>query len=70
MALFFDGLLDGGGHGELSAAEFVGGMALREHAAGAEKLVEREPGELDRARRRIGWARALTPIIDVAADVA
>ncbi len=43
VALFVDGLFDGAGHGELSLAEFVGGMALREHASGAEKLVEREP---------------------------
>jgi hypothetical protein len=36
MALLFDGLFDGGGHGELSAAEFVGWMALGENSAGSE----------------------------------
>ena len=60
VTLFFDGFFDGGGHGELSAAEFVGGMALREHPGGTEELVEREARELDRGcGRRCGGRRGL-----------
>jgi len=44
MALFRERLLDGGGHFELSAAEFVLRVCLREYAARREELVQRGIG--------------------------
>ena len=44
MALFFQRLLHRLGHLELSAAEFIGGMTLRQNSARREELVERDSG--------------------------
>ena len=55
VTLFFQRLLDGLRHLQLSAAKLVGGMGAREHAAGREELVERDVaflGSRERAGRR------------------
>ena len=41
VALFFERLLDGLRHLQLSATKFVSGMRARQHAAGREELVQR-----------------------------
>ena len=51
MTLFFQRLLDGLRHLQLSAAKFVGGMGARKHSARREELVERDIAFLSCRRR-------------------
>src|SRR5580658_640199 len=52
VAPFLECLFDGLRHLQLAAAKLVGGMSFREHAAGREKLVERESGSRSFGMRR------------------
>ena len=54
MTLFFESLLDGLRHLQLSAAKFVSGMGARKHTAGGEELVERDVLFLGRRPREAG----------------